>query len=240
MEIDLLQERYPNEGPWLLARDLSRTIDSVCSQARRLGVHSKHRFRRRSLSRSCRSATVNTRFFDSLSSEVAFVLGYVWTRGTVKFTPRNVLRLSCPVRQEQRLLRVLGLLESMHRIQRYRNRLVCEVCNQRLIKSLVARFGCPPCSSNPDPRLPNLSSEYLPALVRGFLVSSDHSSVEIISWTGRPRSTAELVRILQGKLTLSDPVVETTGKRSSVSWTNPTDVQGLRHWLRLSKEKDRV
>lgn len=42
-EIQMLSERYPDEGPFLLAEEMGRSVDSVSSFAWRCGLRTKRR-----------------------------------------------------------------------------------------------------------------------------------------------------------------------------------------------------
>src|SRR4051812_32242856 len=113
-EIEQLGQRYPEEGLSRLATELGRSPDAITSQARRMGLRSATRHRRQALSWAMKNRTVNIRFFDRPSEQVAFVLGYVWVRGRVKTRPRHVLCLRCPTAKEDDLLAVRSLLGSRH------------------------------------------------------------------------------------------------------------------------------
>ena len=108
-EIHQLVKRYPNEGPSPIAATLERSVNSVCSQARRYGVHSESRRHRQAASRAANNATVNPRFFESNSSAVPFVLGFIWACGSLKTRRRLVLRLSCDAARVGQLRNALKL-----------------------------------------------------------------------------------------------------------------------------------
>jgi hypothetical protein len=137
-------ERYPVEGAAPLTRQLSRTGDSVTSQARRLGLPSPGRCQRQALSHARGNTSVNTEFFKASTPTVAFLLGFTWVCGSVRTRPPRVLRLRCPESREDGLLEVRRLLRSQHRVQRRQGRVVCEVSSDWLVKTLLKQYGSPP------------------------------------------------------------------------------------------------
>src|SRR4051794_29236810 len=92
-EVEALGKFYSGQGPTRLAVVLCRSEDSVSSEARRLGLRSTLGRRRQALTQARQNRSVNIHFFDEPSPEVAFVLGYLWVRSTVRTTPKHILRL---------------------------------------------------------------------------------------------------------------------------------------------------
>lgn len=70
-EIRQLLTRYTEEGPTKLAIDLERSVDSVTSQATRLGLKSASRRGRQASSRRRRQATIWPNRVVALQSQVA-------------------------------------------------------------------------------------------------------------------------------------------------------------------------
>ena len=82
--------RYPEEDATRLATELGRSKDAVTSLAAKLGLRSQTRHRRQALSLALKNRSVNIHFFDGMSAEVAYVLGYVWVRGWVTCEPAKL------------------------------------------------------------------------------------------------------------------------------------------------------
>lgn len=182
-EIGHLGEHYAEDGLNQTAIDLDRSPDSVSSQARRLGLRSPYRHRRQARTRALNNKSVNVRFFDNLTEEVAFVLGYIWVRGRVKMSPCHVLRLRSPTAKEDTLLEVRSLLRSRHQVQRREGFTICEICSIRLVQSLIRQYGRPPSADCPDAPLPDLPSSYIPHLARGLLMGAGHYDTSRITCT---------------------------------------------------------
>jgi hypothetical protein len=233
VEIGHLGERYAEDGLNQVAVDLDRSPDAISSQARRLGLRSPDRHRRRALARASNNKSVNTRFFDNLTGQVAYVLGYIWVRGRVKTSPRHVLRLRCPASREASLLEVRRLLASQHRVQGRQDHVVCEISSCWLVKSLIGKYGCPPSRDEPAPPLPILPATYLPDLARGLLIGSGSVSCSQITWTGTGRAMNELDAIIRLATGVSAPVTTRSDKNYSLSWHAPDEVRTLSAWLRL-------
>jgi hypothetical protein len=140
-------DRFGTQGSGMLAQNLARSTDSVTSAARRLGLPSLNRRGRQALSRALGNTSVNIKFFDSPSEQVAAVLGYLWVRGQVK--RGLLLRLRCPTPQENALLEVRDLLESRHQVQRCHGYTVCMVCSTHLVQTLTRNYGSPPSQTHP-------------------------------------------------------------------------------------------
>src|SRR5262245_55038634 len=98
---------YPDCSPDVLGECFGRSQHAVVSQARRLLLPTANRRCKQSTTRAEQNRSVNVHFFDTVTPDVAFVLGYVWATGTVKTSPRHVLLLRCPVSEEAGLLTVL-------------------------------------------------------------------------------------------------------------------------------------
>ena len=233
-EIGHLGERYAEDGLNQLALDLDRSPDAITSQARRLGLRSPHRHRRRALTRASNNSSVNIRFFETLTPSVAYCVGFIWASGTVKRKPKHVLKLRCPASREADLLAVRDILESHHHVQRSRGRVVCEVSSYRLVATLVHKYGSPPGRANPDPPLSPVPAAYVPDLARGLLAGAGSVTDARITWAGTARAMAELADLIRAATGVSSPQKGRRGKSHSLSWDNPDELCVLSVWLRLA------
>jgi hypothetical protein len=232
-EIGHLGERYAEDGLNRLALDLDRSPDAITSQARRVGLRSPYRHRRQARTRAMNNKSVNVRFFDNLTEEVAFILGYIWVRGRVKMSPRHVLHLRSPKAKEKDLLAVRDRLGSRHRVQRAKGTTTCEVCSSVLVQTLTRKYGPPPGRANPDPPLPPVPAAYVPDLARGLLVGTGSVTSAHITWAGTARAMGELEVLIRAATGVSSPQKDRRGKRQSLSWQAPDEVRTLSEWLRL-------
>ena len=230
-ETNELVTRFPAEGAAGLALNLGRSVDSICSQARRYGVRSQTRRLRQAHSRAIGCPTVNARFFEQLTPNVAFVLGFVWANGTVRTRHRSVLRLSVDADREDRLQNVLKLMGSRHQVQRHGYRVVVEVCNSRLVHSLIGRFGSPR-HSNPKPSIPALPATLIPQFASGFLNAAGYETETVVRWTGHPETVRELQAVIQTSIVVTKPRRTEFGRTVSIAWTDENDIQLIRHWLK--------
>lgn len=169
-EIEELLHRFPSEGAVALAASLDRSVDSVTGEARRLGLKSLTRRKRQALSRAEKNRSLNIRFFEALSSEGAFALGFIWATGSVKCHPPHVIRLRCPASQEATLMTVRKLLGSRHSIQRRGGSVICELSSYWLVNSLIRHFGCLQEKATAASVLTTLPPEYIPSFVRGYSI----------------------------------------------------------------------
>lgn len=228
-EIAILQS-YPEVGPVKVARQLGRSEGSVTSMARRVGLKSLQARLHRVNRRVTESPTVNARFFDTLSPQVAFVLGVVWGCGAVRTRPRNVLILDCCLEREPVLLAVREFLRSRHTIQRRVGKVRLEVCNSYLVRSLVHQYGFRG-RRGPDTTLPPGILPFLPHFAEGMLNSSGLQDGGMISWTGPSRLIGELQQHIRSQTGLSGPDTIHHGKFSTVTWNQSDDIHILKGWL---------
>ena len=228
-EINELVRRYPAEGAAGLAMTLGRSVDSVCSQARRYGIGSQTRRLRQARSRAICCPTVNARFFEELTPTVAYVVGFVWATASVRMRHRSVLRLSVDSGREIRLQNVLQLIESRHQVQRHGHKFVVEVCNSRLVHSLVNRFGTPG-HVDPQPGIPIMPPTIVPLFAHGYLDAAGYETGKVIRWTGHPETVRKLQAEIQA-ITVSEPKKTEFGRTVSIAWTDENDVQLIRQWL---------
>lgn len=237
-EIGHLGERYTEDGLNQVAVDLDRSLDAISSQARRLGLRSPHRHRRQALARALNNKSVNVRFFDRLTDQVAYALGYIWVRGRVKTNPRHVLKLRCPASREVGLLEVRRLLMSQHRVQRRQGHVVCEISSYWLAESLIRRYGRPPDSRTSESPLPQLTPDHIPHFARGLLTGAgchDHSR---ITWTANQRLMNDLKQAIRIGAGVGEPDIQQKGRLCTLSWRNADEVRRLRTWLHLFHVED--
>lgn len=229
-----LAESYCGKGASALATRLRRSVDSVCSQARRYGLRSMSRTVRQAQSRVLANPTVNSRFFDRLTPQVAFVLGFIWACGSVKTRHRNVLRLVCHENRAEQLQHVLALMQSRHQVQRYGTRLVVEICNSRLVQTLLANFGRPP-GQRSEGTLPLLDHSQVRHFARGHLMGSGFQSLQCLHWSGHPTVISGLVEAIQTDLKIPATRVSSWGQSMSAAWTDASHVREIQNWLEISK-----
>lgn len=229
-EMRELIARYPAAGAGPLAATLNRSVDSVTSLARRLGVPAKTRRVRQAFSRTVNSPTVNARFFDRVTPEVAYLLGFL-SAGGIKMKHRMVLRVSVDDSRSTHFSEVLGLLESGHQVQQYGDRLVVEICNSYLVRRLVERFDWPPGQHRPAPRMPPLPDQLVPHFARGHLHRSGCWGPGVIRWTGLPRHTSQMAWKIQVGAGVGSPERIQYGAMLNIAWTDPDEVKILESWL---------
>lgn len=231
-EVNVLLARYEKEGPAQLAVELGRSEDSVSSESHRLRLRSAQRRRKQGLTLARQNRSVNIGFFDNATPEVAYVLGYLWGRATVRLNSRSGLLLRCPIKEVDLLLDVRARMRSTHSVQYRNGHAVCEICSYWLISTLLTNYGSPPSKNHPDPALPHLPAELLVHFVGGLLVAGGKADDSQITWVGRPRAITELQQFIQKATGVAAPETGPQGHRRFISWTTAEDVQAIRRWLR--------
>lgn len=236
-ELCELVSRYPAEGAAGVARRLGRSTNSIISQARRYRIRSESRRLRQAHSKAVQCKTVNARFFEELTPTVAYVVGFIWSAGSVKTRHRSVLRLSVDSDRQGRLQHVLQLMKSRHQVQRHGHKLVVEVCNSRLVHSLINRFGRPG-HANPQPAIPLIPATLIPEFARGYLDAVGYEAETVIRWTGYRETVKELRNQILSLVAVSDPKTTEFSRSISIAWTDAVDVLRIRSWLRQLPEEN--
>ena len=230
-EILLVADRYPRDGSVDIAARLFRTRSSVTSLARRLGIPAASRRIRQAATRAENSRTVDAGFFGQLNPVVAYVLGFLWAGGGVKTKHRQVLRIAVEDDRREQLARLLNLLGSRHQVQQYGQRLVVEIGNSLLVRSLLDKFGQPPGRLNPDPPLPALSVETIRFFAQGHLDRSGFQSRSLIRWTGTPTQMEQLGALIHQINLVGAPTTNRVSRLVNIVWTNPDEVAILNRWI---------
>ena len=230
-----LVRRYPAEGAAGLAVALERSVDSICSQARRYRIKSNSRRRRQGWSKASQIETVNARFFDETNPTVAYVLGFIWACGSLKTRHRSVLRLSCESHREETLQYVLSLMTSQHQTQKHGQRLVVEVCNSHLVRTLVQRFGKPSRDDAPGCPLPVITSSLIPPFAQGHLDATGFRGSSTIRWTGREKDMGELRQCITDSVEIENPKITRRSRTVHIAWTGSRNVQRICGWLGTSE-----
>jgi len=223
-------ESYSLDGPTKLAAELGRSADSISSFAGRYGQKSLRSRERQAASRSRGSPSLNTRFFDEVNHQSAFVLGVIWACGSIKTKHGKVLRLVVPTDRRKVLNRILELMSSKHLIQTYDERNVVELCNAYLVSTFLDRFGHPPASSA-DPDLPWIGSEFVPMFANGHLQATGGRSETYVSLRGHEAVMPWLAGEIRSQTKAGPPTEERFGKRLTIRWQSPPDVAGIGKWL---------
>jgi hypothetical protein len=223
-------ERYSQDGPSGLASQLGRSVDSVTSFARRYGQKSLRSRERQAASRSRGSPSLNTRFFDEVNPQSAFVLGVIWACGSIKTKHGKVLRLVVPADRRAVLIRVLELMDSKHQIQTYDERKVVEICNAHLVSTFLDRFGHPPASS-PDPDLQWIGSEFVPMFASGHLQATGGRDGSHVRWSGHKDVIGWLADEIRRQTKAGPPEEDRFGGRLTIRWRAQADLAGIGRWL---------
>jgi hypothetical protein len=223
-------ERYCLDGPAKLAAELGRSVDSISSFAGRYGQKSLHSRERQAASRSRGSPSLNTRFFDEVNPQSAFVLGVIWACGSIKTKHGKVLRLVVPTDRRKVLNRILELMSSKHLIQTYDERNVVELCNAYLVSTFLDRFGHPPASSA-DPDLPWIGSEFVPMFASGHLQATGGRDDTHVRWSGHKDVIVWLADEIRRRTKAGSPEEDRFGGRLTIRWRAQVDLAGIGRWL---------
>jgi len=173
-KLEILRERYPEEGPEKLAREWKKSVISVTGVAFRYGI----RYTQKDRNRSKFSKSVDVTFFDVWSVSSAWLLGYIWSDGNISRDLRT-LDFGCHPKDADILIQVKTLLKSKHKLSyKYgvsngrggiRDRVRLAVSNSFLVSILRDRFGIEPTKSKLNLPFPEVPEDFLPHFTRGVL-----------------------------------------------------------------------
>lgn len=223
-------ETYPQFGVATVAGRLGRSPHSVSSMAYRVGLKVGSRARQVQ-AKVHESKSVNARFFDELTPQVAYVIGIVWGCGNVRTAPRKVLILDLPEERENVLQAARNLMRSSHTPQKRPGVVRLEVCNSHLVESLMRNFGYPPRRSDRSPSFPQTVLPFLGHFAHGLLDATGTQDEQRFSWTGPTELMSELSQHIQTHAVLPNPSIKIKGRWMTISWEQPYQVEILRNWL---------
>jgi hypothetical protein len=126
-------------------------------------------------------------------------------------------------------------MQSRHQVQRYCTRLVVEICNSRLVQTLLVNFGRPPGQRLEGTLPPLLDHSQVPHFARGHLTGSGFQSQQCLRWSGNPAVISGLVEAIQADLEIPAPRVFSWGQSMSAAWTDASHVREIQHWLENSE-----
>lgn len=165
-----------------IEKELGISKQTVINHAVRLGLPVLNS--RESLARYSKS--VDVKFFESWSNEMAYVLGYVWADGC---TSSRKLSFNCTPGDDYIIYKIKSLLGSKHTVgsvppgtdNRGWNTLggtKLQVTNSYLVNTLINMHGVLPAKSEQDLEMSNVPEEYLSSFARGFMDGDGFVSVK--------------------------------------------------------------
>lgn len=235
-ELAQLNDRYRDEGTKVLAIDLNRSVDSVSSKARVLGLRARRHRKRLAWNRATASPTVNARFFDDENPVTTWTLGMLWGCGKIRTKHRLVLSITLPKTKKQQFNEIRTLLSSRHHVQSVGDYFIVDIGNSRLVTTLIERFGPLPGSYRPNPDIPIISSEHLGSFCFGLNEIRGERSAEVISWTTTLNVADALVEGITQQARVGPPRTWTQGMRRTVMWSQLDDVTRIHRWLEGAAE----
>ena len=159
---NLLIDAYPNTDAENFRKLFpEKSLGAIHSKASRLGLKRKNYFK-----------YVNTKFFDSWSQRVAYVLGFIAADGCISIqSDDDRYQLIIQINDLELLEKIKYVMKSMHPISRIIRKLGpiyrLSICSKRLVYRLL-ELGIGPRKSL-SMRFPNIPKEYARHFIRGVL-----------------------------------------------------------------------
>lgn len=175
--LEILRQRYPQEGPSKLALEWDLKEHAVSAKANFLGLKTPGRFDRRSQN----SKSVNNTYFDHWTNNSAYILGYIFADGSIQAQTeigRYTLRFRCQKR-DRKLLEIIR--EEMKIQSIIRDRWITskktgkkyeasylDTTSKRLVTRLV-ELGVLPRKSKLNPPYPTIPDDFFSHFLRGYI-----------------------------------------------------------------------
>lgn len=252
----LIRERYFTDGPSKIASELNLPNKVICRRAFTLGVKAEVTavHRRKAATRESLNTSVNHAFFDQWSDNMAYILGFIWTDGTVadgaaNGSGRYKIHLRCAIKDAHIIHDIRLAMQSTNKIQHFKSTPVrgiymgapqigINMCGRRIVRSLVDLHGVLPNKSNLDLPFPTVPVEYLPHFVRGVLdgdgtICKSGTGFRVVFYASHRFSAG-----LQQAISISTGIQPNKLSRHSRSltlslfgWSAISDIMKLRDWL---------
>ena len=249
----VIAARYELEGSVPIAKDLGVSRGAVLGMARRMGLCYKDRYlhhgdkiRAASASpnsgykvRALKSTSCNIHYFDSWSSNMAYILGFLYADGSIA---RNQLSLSIAISQKDR--RILSFIKKEMKIKSpikdYSARgktgpYSCIRTGSTVLVSKLNALGMRHRKTFRDDPFPEIPKEFLGDFVRGFFDGDGSVSVRrpsggcSVRFVGTSKFISGLINGLRDQFGIEQKQApQTKGKEavwSRVSWSKPNDLR---------------
>jgi hypothetical protein len=248
--------RYEKEGPGKLAAEFGVKPKTVTKHAQRLGLLSATASVRR---RNKNSLRID--LFQTWSSEMAYLLGYIWADGCIKIeTGHHTLQLACQTKDEELLLIFRDHLRSNHQLSR-RERTTKKgfqskysqltIHSKELVQSLL-RLGLEPAKSKKDLLPTEIPDAFQADFVRGYFdgdgcISTYGTGVSCFSLMGTERCVRLLQRLIVEAVGVSTGKVafrKNSPRIFATRWSAQKDLDKIGRWLypgilALRRKKDK-
>lgn len=180
----LFRERYPEEGPIPLAQFFGKSQVAIRSHASVLELRSLHRDDRVAETRIRRNPSVNVKYFDVWSPNMAWILGYIWADGNISRTGTKnkrgmSLNFRCSLPDRELIEAIKAEMHSTHMLCfspptfRFKSRIQAtiglKICATALCRILIEKYGIPMRKSFHDPEYPQIPDKWAGHFARGFL-----------------------------------------------------------------------
>lgn len=235
----IVAARYPTEGTSKLPSELGITVSQLRRLACRLGVKTDKTLAIERFAEAVANGNdrVDQAFFDEWSDTMAYVFGFLWADGSMRFANGRpqYITFSCAKQDEAILVAIRSAMKARHRIyhQDYeysQQRAMC-VTGRRMLERLWA-LGLRPRKSKTDEPFPSaVPDEFLPGFVRGVFDGDGSASGKSVWFSGTGRFIVELQRRICASVGVPMHKVHKSGKTSILAWRAAGDVLKLARWM---------
>ncbi len=233
--LDVLQQRYVDEGGHVLAKELGLNVDTVRRKASELDLHTIAGHKRWGRERASKNDSCDIHFFDQWSENMAYVLGFLFADGSINKECTG-LRV-CMSRKDDVIVRYIkALLGLKRKIRHDKEGESTLIVNSTLLVKRLMELGMMPRKTYRDDPFPDVPDEWMPHFVRGNLDGDGTTSIsgkDVISvgFTG----TSQFVVTLHDRLTVLAGMRKKTvqflqsetAKWATISWSAVEDVKAF-------------
>lgn len=249
-----IRDRYPEEGPDLIAQEFNKNRQTVMARASSMGVKFKHQHRNKAASRLANYDAVDLSVLRIWTPDLAYFLGFIYADGSVDSKLTHIA-FDLQHQDEQILYDIRAFLKSNHTITHHperrdkngKKRATSRVsfCGKLLVKLLMEDHGLLPRKSYVDCPMPHIPSDLLCHFARGMLdgdgtvaFMKEGNPNPTVRWYGTPLLMDSFRRFISTQARVSEPEVkpryeieETAISLSQISWYQHEDLRRLYRWL---------
>jgi len=242
-----IRQRYPQEGPSLLAEELGTTSNSVDAMASKLGLKSMTRWERRSRTLERNNKSVNVKAFSgSWTFEQAYLAGYIWSDGNVHGGRK--LNFGCNEEDREVLVWIKQYLQSAHKLSRrlggrkliqgrecnVSDQVILQISSTYLVKEIMRKARVEDAKSYKDLPLPIIPESVFRHFVRGEFDGDGGigTTSHVVYYLGTESFIRKLHRKLIESLELTiTKVIQLKETTFAARWGSRRDVRKLYYYM---------
>ena len=238
-KLQIIRDRYPEEGPKPLAQFFGKSEISIQRMASELRVAYIHRQRDAGRARALLNDSSDIHVLDEWSVDGAYVVGYLWADGGVRESKDHGgygVNLKCHIKDQDILWKLKSFFKSKHAVRAGISSLGSPyiesyISSQYLMTVLVDKYGVRHNKAKMDLPFPEVPAELLCHFVRGYFDGDGCFSEGLFNFLGTSRFILTLKQLLMDLLGLKDNKIHVQDNTYNVRWGESSDVKKIAEWI---------